>query len=258
MKYYIVDAFANHMFEGNPAGVCMLDKPLDEKTMQNIAMENNLPETAFMVKAGEAYNLRWFTPEMEIDLCGHATLASAFILLNYYEQEKDTITFNTMSGQLRVVKKGELYEMDFPSRAPEIIEVSKLMERATGARVLEAHQSRDLLFLLENEEAVRTLKPDFELMKQIQDCFAVIVTAKGDEVDFVSRFFAPGAGIAEDPVTGSAHSTLIPFWAGRLNKNRLVAKQLSKRSGTLYCENAGERVKIAGRAMLYLKGDIMV
>lgn len=258
MKYYVVDAFAESVFQGNQAGVCLVDKPIDEHTMQNIASENNLAETAFIVKNGADFDLRWFTPEVEIDLCGHATLASAFIISNYVDPTIEAMRFNTLSGILTVTRNGSLYEMDFPSRKPEGIPVTPLMGQALGAPVLETHLSRDMLLILESEEAVRSLRPDLALAAQIPDCFALIVSARGDQVDFVSRFFAPNAGIPEDPVTGSSHSTLIPFWSERLQKKKMVARQLSKRGGTLYCEDCGERVKISGRAALYLTGEIHI
>lgn len=258
MKYFIVDAFTENLFKGNQAGVCLLDQWIDDKVMQNIAAENNLAETAFIVKKNGDYDLRWFTPEVEIDLCGHATLASAYVLANYIDKESNEFRFNTLSGELIVTKKGDIFEMDFPSRKPKQIEPSQLMEESIGTKIMEAHISRDLLLLVETEEQVKNLTPNFNLLKTISDCFAVIVTAKGNNVDFVSRFFAPNAGIPEDPVTGSSHSILIPFWAARLGKNKLVANQLSKRGGTLYCENCFDRVKISGYATLYLEGDIKI
>ncbi len=266
MRYYVVDAFASQLFKGNPAGVCILDEWPNAALMQAIAAENNLAETAFVVKRDGYYDLRWFTPEVEMDLCGHATLASAFVVANFVDANAARMDFHTRSGVLSVAKSGALYEMDFPSRKPIRTTAidSKQVAEALGAAPLELWQSRDLLVLVESEEQVRALIPDFEQLKRIPDCFAVIVTArsdaataKGEEVDFVSRFFAPNAGIPEDPVTGSAHSTLIPFWAERLGKNKMVAKQLSKRGGTLYCEALGERVKIGGEAILYLTGDIV-
>lgn len=258
MKYYIVDAFTEDLFQGNQAGVCLLNKWLDDSIMQNIAAENNLAETAFIVKKDNGYDLRWFTPEVEIDLCGHATLASAFIITNFVDKKATELNFHTLSGLLTVAKKGALYEMDFPSRKPKEVEYLPIMAEVIGTKVLEVHLSRDLLLLVETEEQVRNLKPNLELMKTIPNCFAVIVTAKGNNVDFVSRFFAPKAGIPEDPVTGSSHATLIPFWAEKLRKDKLVAQQLSKRGGMLYCENIGDRVKIAGYATLYLEGNIQI
>lgn len=258
MRYFIVDAFTNTLFKGNQAGVCLLDEWPSDAVMQNIAAENNLAETAFVIKRDGFFDLRWFTPELEIDLCGHATLASAFIISNFVDSGIETMHFHTLSGVLPVKKSGDLYEMDFPARKPRQIPITPLMERAVGAPVLEAHLSRDLLLLTDNERSVRDLQPDFTLMKQIPGCFAVIVTASGSGSDFVSRFFAPNAGVPEDPVTGSSHSTLIPFWAERLGKNTMLARQLSKRGGELLCENCGDRVKIAGNAVLYLQGEIRI
>lgn len=258
MQYFIIDAFTNTLFKGNQAGVCILNEWLNDDIMQNIAAENNLAETAFVVKRDNEYDLRWFTPEVEIDLCGHATLASAFVVFNFVDRNATIIKFNTQSGVLSVKKTENLYEMDFPSRKPKQIQITSLMEQAIGVPVLEAHLSRDLLILIDTETQIINLKPNLELIKQIPGCFALIVTAKGDNVDFVSRFFAPNAGITEDPVTGSSHSTLIPFWSERLFKDKMVAKQLSKRGGTLFCENCGERVKIAGKAKLYLQGEIRI
>jgi PhzF family phenazine biosynthesis protein len=258
VKYFIVDAFAEELFKGNQAGVCILEEWVDDETLQNIAAENNLAETAFVVKENNGYTLRWFTPEIEMDLCGHATLASAFIVMNYIEKNNDAISFSTQSGILRVSKKGDLLEMDFPSRAPEKIEINKIAQESINAPIKEAFMSRDMLLLIETEEQVRDLEIDIERIKKLENCFAFIVTAPSShkEYDFVSRFFAPNAGIIEDPVTGSSHSTLIPFWAKRLNKDTLIAKQLSKRGGILYCENNGDRVKISGKAKIYLEGEI--
>ncbi len=259
MRYFIVDAFTENLFEGNPAGVCLLDQWIDDSIMQNIAAENNLAETAFVVhKNNNDYELRWFTPEVEIDLCGHATLATAYVLFNFVDKSINEIRFHTISGLLTVIRINDLYEMMFPSRKPKPIESTLLMEQAIGNKVLEAHLSRDLLLLVETEEQVRDLIPNYELMKTIPDCFSVVVTAKGRDADFVSRFFAPNAGIPEDPVTGSSHSTLIPFWAERLGKEKLIAHQLSKRGGKLYCENFEDYVKISGYATLYLEGNIII
>ena len=257
MQYYVVDAFTDRLFSGNSAGVCLLDSWPDDAVMQSIAMENNLSETAFLVRESSgAYGLRWFAPETEIDLCGHATLASAYVLMNEVRAVSGTVEFHTISGTLTVSKNGDVFTMDFPSRPPVPCEVPPLLEQALGASVLEAHASRDLLVLLESEDAVRNLRPDISLLKQLKDVFAVVVTARGTDCDFVSRFFAPGAGIPEDPVTGSSHSTLIPFWHARLGKKQMIARQLSARGGTLMCEYCGERVKIGGTAVCYLRGEI--
>jgi PhzF family phenazine biosynthesis protein len=256
MRYYVVDAFAERLFAGNPAGVCLLDEWPQDRLMQSIAFENNLAETAFLVKRQGYYDLRWFTPEVEIDLCGHATLGSAHILMTEVDRSTDRAEFHTKSGVLTVTRQGNAYRMDFPSRKPVPYDKPGILERALGAKVLETHLSRDLIALLESEEAVKNLNPDFALLRKIEGAFAVVATAKGKEADFVSRFFAPNAGIDEDPVTGSSHSTLIPFWSERLNKNTMTAKQLSTRGGTLICENMGERVNISGKAVCYLSGEI--
>ena len=254
---YQVDAFSSEPFKGNPAAVCVLEKWLDDVTMQSIAAENNLAETAFILETENGYDLRWFTPEVEIDLCGHATLASAYIVFKFLQPELKSIAFSTMSGELVVEASDDgRLSMDFPSRAPEQIKISAEAKQAFGDAALEAWQSRDLLVLLESETAVREFQPDMAALSNIKDSFAVVITAPGDEVDFVSRFFAPNAGIPEDPVTGSAHCTLIPFWAERLNKQTLHAHQLSKRTGELFCENSGERVRMSGYASLFLKGEI--
>lgn len=238
--------------------MCLLDEWLDDDLMQSIAFENNLSETAFVVKHENYYDLRWFTTEAEIDLCGHATLASAFIISSFVDKNAENMHFHTMSGVLSVKKIGELYEMDFPARKPKPIQITSLMGQAIGVPVLEAHLSRDMLLLLDNEQQVRDIKPDMGLIAKLPDCLGLIVTAKSGEADFVSRFFVPNDGIPEDPVTGSTHSTLIPFWSERLQKDKMTAKQLSRRGGTLFCENCGERVKIAGKAVLYLQGEILV
>lgn len=256
MKYYVVDAFTEKLFCGNPAGVCLLDQRIDDNTMQKIAFENNLAETAFVLKVDDIYELRWFTPEVEIDLCGHATLGSAHILMNYVDTSMKKVDFMTKSGKLTVIRDGEHYTMDFPSRKPEPCDKPELLESALGLKVLETHLSRDLLAVVENEDILLHMKPDYQLLKQINQVFGFIVTAKGSTCDFVSRFFAPNAGILEDPVTGSSHSTLIPFWSERLSKKELTAKQLSSRGGSLLCRDQGERVEISGKAATYLIGEI--
>lgn len=259
MKYYVVDAFSDKPFHGNPAGVCLVDAPLDENTMQSIAAENNLSETAFVQKREDGdFDLRWFTPETEIDLCGHATLASGFVLMTQVDKSLEKTTFHTQSGELSVTKSGDIYTLDFPSRAPAPCAVPEGLEDALGIPVAETHMSRDLMVLARSEEDVRTMRPDMQRLKSFEGFFALIVTAKSTDFDFVSRFFAPGAGIDEDPVTGSAHCTLIPFWSERLGKTQMRAAQVSARGGVLYCELAGDRVKIGGHAALYLTGDIRV
>jgi len=257
MNYYVVDAFTDVLFKGNPAGVCILDNELDESIMQNIATENNLSETAFVLKREGYYDLRWFTPKVEVNLCGHATLGSAFVIANFIDTNVDVMRFETKSGTLTVNKENDLYVMDFPSRKPRKVEITPQMEQAVGTPINEAHRSVCLLLLLEDERKVQRLTPDFGLIKQLADR-AVIVTAKGNTVDFVSRFFAPNVGIPEDPVTGSAHTTLIPFWAERLNRDQMIAMQLSERGGMIFCENCGDRVKIAGKAILYSQGKVIM
>ena len=257
IPFYQVDAFSKKIFGGNPAAVCLLESWPDDTTLQSIAAENNLSETAFLVpKSKEKYDLRWFTPAVEMDLCGHATLASAFVIFSFINNSLSSVYFETASGLLSVSRSGELLSMDFPSRKPEPTEKSPLLSQALGEEPLEVLKSRDLLVVFNDESTVRGMNPDFDTLKQIRDAFAVIVTARGEKSDFVSRFFAPNAGIPEDPVTGSAHCTLIPYWADRLKKNQLHAFQLSKRGGELFCENAGERVRISGNAVLYSKGEL--
>lgn len=258
MKYYVVDAFAEKIFEGNPAGVCILEEWLSENLMQKIAMENNLSETAFAVKNNDKYDLRWFTPGGEIELCGHATLATAYVLLNYYEKDNDTVTFDTLSGILTVQKTEDLYEMDFPAVASEKLEMTAQMIEGLGLTPLEAYKNRDLLFVLDSEEEVKNLKPDFSKLQEFPEGLGVVVTAKGDNFDFVSRAFFPKLNVNEDPVCGSAHCSLIPYWAKKLHKNEMIAQQLSSRSGIVHCKLEGSRVKLAGKAALYSIATIFV
>lgn len=257
MVYYVVDVFTEERFHGNPAEVCLINEWLPKEMMQSIAFENNLPETAFLVKREGYYDLRWFTPEVEIDLCGHATLGSAYVLMNYVDTDMDRVDFHTMSGVLTVTRKEGLYTMNFPSRPSKPCNKPELLEEALGVSVVETHIARDLLVLLENEKILRELRPDFMKLKEITNVFGFIITAKGESCDFVSRFFAPGAGIPEDPVTGSSHTTLIPFWSKRLNKIELLARQLSQRGGTIQCKDLGERVEIGGRAVTHMIGEIL-
>lgn len=257
IPYYQVDAFSSSVFSGNPAGVCLLDERLDDQTMLAIAAENNLSETAFLVADGERRELRWFAPKMEIDLCGHATLATAFVLFSDVEPSLDEVTFHTKSGPLTVSRAGDLLAMDFPSRpaAPQAAAPTGLAE-GLGAEPDEVLASaRDYLAVFKDEGAVADLRPEFDALERL-DRMGVIVTAPGTGSDFVSRFFAPQAGVAEDPVTGSAHCTLTPYWAGRLGKTELHALQISDRGGELFCEDRGDRVKIGGQAALYLQGRL--
>lgn len=258
MKYYVVDAFTDEVFKGNPAGVCLLEERISDKIMQKIAFENNLPETAFLLKEAGRYYLRWFTPEVEIDLCGHATLGTAYVMMNLVDSSLKHIEFETQSGRLSVERDENIFIMNFPSRMPTPIAQNKLLEEALGCKVLETYLSRDLVVVVESEEIVQNLNVNMDLMCEISKdiAFGIIVTAKGTTCDFVSRFFAPNAGVKEDPVTGSSHSTLIPFWSKRLNKTKMIAKQLSPRGGTLICEDLGERVSIGGKATCYLSGEI--
>ena len=260
---YQVDAFTSEPFKGNPAAVCVLDTWPDDATLQNIAAENNLAETAFILPSTDeqGYELRWFTPAVEIDLCGHATLASAYIVFEFLQPTLESVSFSTMSGELMVTKTADSkLRMDFPARAPTLApaQIVGPVRDVFGELALEVWQARDLLVLLESEIALREFQPDGVALSGFKDHFAVIITAPGEEVDFVSRFFAPNAGIPEDPVTGSAHCTLIPFWAERLGKQELHARQLSARTGELFCENVGERVRMSGDACLFLRGEIYV
>jgi PhzF family phenazine biosynthesis protein len=257
IPFYQIDAFTSKVFGGNPAGVCFLESWPEDVILQSIAAENNLSETAFLVKADRRYELRWFTPRIEIDLCGHATLASAFALFEFRDRAALRVDFETKSGPLSVERREDLLLMDFPSRKPEPCAAPGRVAEIMGVPPVQVFRSRDLMLVYENESDIRNLKPDFPRVSEM-DCFAVIATAPGAKSDFVSRFFAPGAGIPEDPVTGSAHSTLIPYWSRRLGKKELHALQLSERGGELFCEDKGERVSIGGRAVAYLWGTIEI
>lgn len=254
IPYFEVDAFASKPFQGNPAGVCPLANWLPDATMQSIAAENNLSETAFFVPRGDDYELRWFSPATEIDLCGHATVASAFVLFSELGFRGDTIRFHTRSGILSVARKDGILTLDFPSRPPTPCIVPESLIRGLGRKPVEVLKARDYFVIFAAEDDVRSLKPDFAALGTLDE--KVIVTAPGTDCDFVSRFFAPTAGVPEDPVTGSAHCTLIPYWSQRLRKTKLFARQISKRGGKLFCCDAGERVRIGGKAVLYLKGEI--
>lgn len=257
MKQYVVDAFTASVFHGNQAAVCVLDKWPGEELMMSITRENNFSETAFAVKEGEKYHLRWFTPGGEIDLCGHATLGTAYVLFRFYEHDTDKLVFTTLSGDLIVTKKGELLEMEFPAYDLKPVEVTDAMEEALGVRPGAAYLARDLLCVLDDEQTVRELTPDLEKIRQI-DGLLLHVTARGKDEDCVSRSFAPKLAVAEDPVCGSGHCHIIPYWADTLGKNELVAYQASKRGGTLYCRREGSRIFMAGRAALYSIGELFV
>ncbi|MEX0315680.1 MAG: PhzF family phenazine biosynthesis protein [Allomuricauda sp.] len=259
-KIYQIDAFTDHVFGGNPAAVCVLDHWLDDGLMQKIAQENNLAETAFTVKSAEGYELRWFTPEVEVDLCGHATLATAYVLFNYYGVSENTIKFHSpRSGELVVDKSSDgLLTLDFPTDETAFIRNIPEIDNAIGLTPIKTIKGKtDYLLIYNSQAEVEAITPNFHLLDQL-DCRGVIVSAPGEKVDFVSRFFAPQCGIPEDPVTGSAHTTLTPYWASVLNKNKMTAKQLSQRSGDLICEFLGTRVKISGKAVPYLIGEIEI
>ena len=255
---YQVDAFTDKLFGGNPAAICPLTEWLPAPEMQKIAAENNLAETAFFIPQGKDYELRWFTPEVEIDLCGHATLATAHILFTMLQHEGDVIHFHTLkAGTLTVHRDKDIYTLNFPSRLPQICEVPAGLKQALGGNPVEILRSRDYLLVYENESEVKALNPDFLALSKIQSV-GFIATSPGDNCDFVSRFFAPGSGINEDPVTGSSHCSLIPYWAKRLGKNNLHAFQVSSRIGELHCELKNDRVLISGKAVTYLKGEIFI
>jgi predicted PhzF superfamily epimerase YddE/YHI9 len=252
-----VDAFASAVFAGNPAAICPLDDWLPDGTLQAIAAENNLAETAFFVRNDDRFHLRWFTPACEVELCGHATLASAHVLFSELHHSDDTVRFDTHSGELVVKRKGDLLVMDFPSRPPSKVEVHPELVPALGGAPTDVLGARDYLVRYSTVDEVRSLKPNMEALKTV-DRFAVIVTAPGTDCDFVSRFFAPSKGIPEDPVTGSSHCTLIPYWANELGRTVLHARQISARGGELFCNLLGDRVQIAGHAALFLKGQIHI
>jgi PhzF family phenazine biosynthesis protein len=253
---YQVDAFAGQVFTGNPAAICPLETWLPDAQMQSIAAENNLAETAFFVRNGAGYKLRWFTPMVEIDLCGHATLATAFIILNDLTPAERSVSFETKSGTLTVTRDGDLYSLDFPSRPPEPCpDACPELVPALGGTPEAVLAARDYFVVYRSEDELRALRPNMHGLMTI-DRFAVIATAPGREVDFVSRFFAPAKGVPEDPVTGSAHCTLIPYWSKRLGKKKLHAHQVSPRGGELWCEDRGERVTMSGKAVRFFEGTI--
>lgn len=258
LPIYQVDAFASKLFSGNPAAVVPLDKWLDDETMQKIAAENNLAETAFFVKENEYYRIRWMTPVKEVNLCGHATLASAYVIFNFIEREIEKINFNSRSGILSVEKNNNYLTLDFPVNYSQPTERPTILSECFDREPIEILEGGEYLFLVfDSEDYIRNLKPNFDLLKQLHPIH-MIVTARGNEVDFVSRMFAPNLGINEDPVTGSAHTVLTPYWSSKLGKQKLVARQLSERGGELICEISNDRVKISGQAVLYLTGKLFL
>jgi len=260
IKIFQIDAFTDKLFAGNPAAVCPLDHWLEDEMLQQIAIENNLAETAFFVQlAANHFHLRWFTPELEMDLCGHATLASAFVIFEELGCEAEEILFDTQSGLLKVKRVDAYLEMDFPSRPPQLAELPKIIREGLNLPPTEIWKARDYLLVYDSEEDIKAIVPNVAILNQINiDPGGIIVTAKGKdkEVDFVSRLFTPQATVFEDPVTGSAHCTLVPFWSERLGKTTFKALQISKRGGTLWCELHQDRVMIRGQAVKYLEGII--
>jgi PhzF family phenazine biosynthesis protein len=257
IPYYHIDAFASARFSGNPAGVCVLQEWLPDEVLQKIAFENNLSETAFVVAKQDLFELRWFTPVREVSLCGHATLATAFVIFEYRRYTEPIIHFQSKSGVLTVERDGAVLVLDFPARQTEPCDTPEALVQGLGKTPFEVRRAKSYMAIFASPEDIVSIKPDMQWLGQL-DCSGIIVTAPGDQVDFVSRFFAPRLGIPEDPVTGSSHCSLIPYWAERLSKKKLTARQLSARGGELFCEHAGERVKIGGRAATYLSGEIEI
>lgn len=256
MQVFVVNAFAEKLFSGNPAAVCPLDQWPADKLMQQIAAENNLAETAFVVNEQDGYRIRWFTPATEVDLCGHATLASAHVLFNHLNFEGDELSFNSRSGKLTVTRDGEKLVLNFPvDQLTEVEETEDMRNCFAFAPVSTFKGKTDYMFIFDTQQQIEQIGPDFNAINKL-DGRGIIVTAPGDEVDFVSRFFAPQSGIDEDPVTGSAHTSLTPYWAGKIGKTEFSAVQLSSRGGKLQCKLQGERVLISGKAITYLIGNI--
>lgn len=256
LNIYQVDAFAHEIFTGNPAAVCPLESWLNDDVMQNIAAENNLAETAFFVKEGTGFHIRWFTPTTEVDLCGHATLASAYVIFEQLNYSNKTIHFESKSGQLSVEKQGDLLQLDFPTQVAIPCETPKALTQAFGKAPIACFENEDYLAIY-NEEFIHAAKPDLTLLQTLE-LRGVIISAESEEYDFVNRVFAPKYGINEDPVTGSAFTKLIPYWANALNKNTLTAKQVSQRGGEVNCQLKGDRVLISGKCKLYLTGKIYI
>lgn len=252
---YQIDTFTDRLFSGNPAAVCPLDEWLDDNVMQSIAAENNLSETAFFVKEGDSYRIRWFTPTREVDLCGHATLASAYVYFKYINSDENSIKFNSSGEELIVIKSSEILSMDFPASMPEAAELSGALSSTLNIQPTEVLASEDYMLVYKNQEQIIQFRPPLKRLQEIS-LRGLIITAPGKDCDFVSRFFAPKYGIDEDPVTGSTHCTLVPYWSKKLGKNTLHAKQLSQRGGELFCEMNNDRVIISGRVVEYMRGTI--
>lgn len=257
MKQYMVDAFTDEVFHGNQAAICVLDEWLPDDLMMDITCENNFSETAFAVKEGDKYHLRWFTPGGEIDLCGHATLACAYVLFRFYIPDKQQVVFDTLSGDLIVTRKDDLLEMEFPAYELKQVEVTDEMTEALGAKPKEAYMGRDLLCVFDDESTVRNISPDIDKVKELNGLL-LHVTAPGKDVDCVSRSFAPKMKVVEDPVCGSGHCHIAPYWADKLGKREIVAYQASKRGGTLYCRMEGDKIFMAGKAVLFSECELML
>ncbi len=257
VRYFHVDAFTDRVFAGNPAGVCLLEEPLPDEQLQQMAAEHHLPETAFLFKESKAWAIRWFTPLLEVDLCGHATLASAQVIFSVLEPKAESITFASRSGPLIVRRAENLLVMDFPSVPATPAPAPQALLDGLGCVPAEVLRAKDYLCVFPSEEDIRNLAPRMDLLSRVETR-GIIVTAPGSDHDFVSRFFAPGAGILEDPVTGSAHCTLTPYWSKRLGKKELLATQLSRRGGMLYCTDRGDRTLLAGYAAMYMEGRIYI
>ena len=255
LPYYQVDAFSSRLFAGNPAGVCLLEEWLPDATLQSIATENNQSETAFVIVRQDHVDLRWFTPVVEVDLCGHATLAAAHVLFRHQGYSGDEIQFHTRSGTLRVLRRGDVLSLELPSWPAVACDAPAALVKGLGKAPLLTAKAQDFLAIYETEEEVRNLQPDFAELKRL-DARGIIATAPGEECDFVSRFFGPAVGVNEDPVTGSAHCTLVPYWAEQIGRTELAALQISARGGELTCFLRGDRVTLAGRAKTYLSGAI--
>ncbi len=254
-----VDAFTDRVFSGNPAAVCPLAHWLPDEVMQKIAMENAVAETTFFVPLDDGFEIRWFTPEIEMDLCGHATLAAAHVIARHLGYPAPLIKFQSKSGVLTVAVDERRLTLDFPARKPVPGDIPPIILEAMQAKPVETLKSRDVVLVYETEDIIRRMEPNQSLLNQIDlDPGGVVITAPGDEVDFVSRYFTPQASIFEDPVTGSAHCSLIPYWSEKLGKKRMLAWQVSPRGGKLFCENLGERVLISGAAVTYMQGSIMI